>query len=295
MTTVLDYSTGFPGAAAIIGAGYIGAVRYIGLPGNPKCTTREELNDFTANLAGMALVFEQNRGDWRKGFNGGYANAQKARWHADDIGFPPERPIYMAIDDDLTTEEEFGIALGYLEGAMRALGGPEFTGVYGEGDVINRAREHGFAAFFWQTSAWSHHIRVEANLYQYVGGLTVNRVSCDGSQVLSDDWGQHIISLGGNGGTSMSSADTDRIIKALNEGATAGLTGPQAHIGTWAAELRMSQRIVEERLAAILNALAGVARMEETVNRLDTTVTQLTGAGVSLTASGEIIVTAHTP
>jgi hypothetical protein len=57
---VLDYSAGFPGAAAIRRAGYGGAVRYIGFPSRVKCTTAGELADFDRHGLGMALVYEDH-------------------------------------------------------------------------------------------------------------------------------------------------------------------------------------------------------------------------------------------
>ncbi len=44
-----DYSAGFPGAVYIKRSGALGAVRYIGQPGNRKNTTRAELLDFQAS------------------------------------------------------------------------------------------------------------------------------------------------------------------------------------------------------------------------------------------------------
>jgi hypothetical protein len=191
VSQVLDYSAGFPGAQAIADAGYVGAARYVGFPGRRKCTTAGELADFTAHGLGMALVFEEATGNWRLGRHGGEYDAQRARAHANAIGFPADRPIYMAIDQDVVTSGEFDVMLDYLRGASGPLGGPGLTGVYGEADVIDHARDAFAAAWFWQTAAWSRGRRTEAHLYQHVGTVYVGGIACDTNEVMAADWGQH--------------------------------------------------------------------------------------------------------
>lgn len=204
---VLDYSAGFPGARAIKAAGYVGAVRYIGSPGNRKCATAAELDDFNAHGLGMALVFEQTAGQWRNGFEQGKRDARLARDHADAIGFPRNRPIYMAIDQDVVTEDEFRAMGRYLDGAGEVLG-REWVGVYGEGAVCIRAASWGFR-WRWQCRAWSGAINPDTGLpytldggrtlYQYYGdgnggpAPIVGGVQADINDVLQEDWGQHLM------------------------------------------------------------------------------------------------------
>lgn len=218
---VLDYSAGFPGAQNIQRAEYVGAVRYIGFPDRRKCTTAAELRDFTAHGLGMALVYEDHAGDWRGGRDGGRAAAQRARAHADAIGVPNERPIYMAVDQDVVTEHEFRAAMEYLRGAQDVLGA-EWTGVYGEHDVCARAAAEERAAWFWQCRAWSGTpVRLFAgrHLYQHVGTVTVGGIAADFNDVLAEDWGQH------TGGSDMSQADIDNIKGFLYRGGP-DTTGP---------------------------------------------------------------------
>jgi Domain of unknown function (DUF1906) len=188
---VLDYSAGFPGALNIVRAGYVGAVRYIGFADRRKCTTRSEFEDFSRNGLGMALVYEDNTNDWRGGELHGVAAGQRGRDHANAIGFPADRPIYMAVDQDVVTAAEFNLMLNYLRGAAKTLGGTYVTGVYGEADVIDRARDAGVAAWFWQTAAWSNKRRTAAHLLQLIGTVNVGGIGCDINDVLQPDWGQH--------------------------------------------------------------------------------------------------------
>lgn len=194
MVQVLDYSAGFPGAANIRAAGYIGAVRYIGFPNRVKCTTAGEFADFTNHGLGMALVYQDGTGDWLGGFPGGQAAGRRARDHANAIGFPGDRPIYMAIDRDIVTGAQFNTVIEYLRGASTTVGGAELTGVYGEHDVTVRARVSGVAHWWWQCRAWSGtpvRLDPERHLYQHVGTIYVGRIACDFNDVLKEDWGQH--------------------------------------------------------------------------------------------------------
>jgi hypothetical protein len=192
VSQVLDYSGGFPGAAAIKDAGYPGAVRYIGTPGNRKNATALELADFIAHGIGMALVFEQSATNWRGGFERGKVDGRAGRDHANRIGFSADRPIYMVIDQDVVLSGEFAAMIEYLRGAGTTLGGAELVGVYGEADVIDRARDAGVAHWFWQTAAWSRgRVAGGLHLYQRVGTVTVNGVPCDVNDIKASDWGQH--------------------------------------------------------------------------------------------------------
>lgn len=191
MTEVLDYSAGFPGAENIANAHYAGAVRYIGFPGRHKCATAGELADFDAYDRGMALVFEDTLTRWRGGRTAGAVDARLGRNHATAIGWPAGRPLYMAIDQDVVGFGEMATAMDYLRGAADTLGDPRLVGVYGEADVIDRARDEGLAGYFWQTAAWSRGRRTTANLFQRIGTVYVGGIACDVNDALTPDWGQH--------------------------------------------------------------------------------------------------------
>jgi hypothetical protein len=189
MAQVLDYVTR-PTAQQIVDAQYVGAVRYIGFPGRAKCTDAHELAEFTRLGLGMALVFEDTTTTWRGGRAAGAHSARLGRAHADAIGFPAGRPLYLAVDQDVVNTGEFDIMLDYLRGAGDVLG-PGLVGVYGEADVIDRARDAGVAAWLWQTVAWSRGRKTTAHLFQHAGYVYVGGRQCDANDVLAADWGQH--------------------------------------------------------------------------------------------------------
>lgn len=220
MAQVLDYSAGFPGAKAIRSAGHAGAVRYVGFPDRRKCATGRELADFTANGIGMAGVFEDTVTTWRGGRAGGARSAQLARAHATSIGFPKSRPIYYAVDQDVVTTGEFATMLDYLRGAGDVDGGPDLVGVYGEADVIDRARDAGVARYFWQTAAWSRGRHAVAHLYQRIAAVTVGGISCDVNDVLTTDWGQHNITNFSEDNMALTSDDGNTKWAAIDPDAT---------------------------------------------------------------------------
>ena len=191
---VLDYSEGRPGAAAIKRAGYGGAVRYIGFPSRVKCTNAAELADFARHGLGMALVYEDHDEDWLGGFARGREAGSRARTHANQIGFPRDRPIYVAVDRDVVTSGEFATMVEYVRGASQTLAGIRVTGVYGEHDVCVRVQRAGVARWFWQSRAWSGtppRLFPGRHLFQRAGLTEVNGIGCDINDVLQRDWGQH--------------------------------------------------------------------------------------------------------
>lgn len=222
MTQVADYSAGMPGAFSLKAAGVAGAMRYIGFPDRRKCTNYQELQSFGVADLGMGLVYEDQAGDWKTGERGGEIFGLRARNHARAVGFPDNRPIYMAVDQDLVQPMDFTIMIRYLRGANKALGGPSGTGVYGEADVIDRAREAGVAEWFWQSTAWSRGRHTAAHLYQTRATIVVNKIDCDLNDVLQPDWGQYPI----GGSTVLSDGEyaeiTKRVTNAMKNEVLAG-------------------------------------------------------------------------
>jgi len=189
----LDYSAGRPRGATVRAAGYSGVLRYIGFDPvtRPKCITRAEYTDLIRHGVGVALVYENVAGDALSGRAAGVTAAQRARHWADVIGFPQDRPIYLACDTDVVSQAQFGAVLEYLRGAGSVLGGPARVGIYGEYDVMQRAAAAGVAKWFWQTKAWSRgKVSAHAHLLQLIGTVRVDGIDCDRNEIHRPDWGQ---------------------------------------------------------------------------------------------------------
>jgi len=189
MPTALDYSAGRPTGAAVRQAGHVGVVRYAGTPGRTKNITKAEFDDMNRTGIGVALVFEDAAGDALKGRSRGVTAAQAIAADAAAIGFPSSRPLYFAVDQDITTQ--MGTVLEYFRGIGSVLGGRP-VGVYGEADVLDAVIGAGLASYGWQTTGWSRGRAAKVrHLFQttqqpYVGGIQV-----DINNILATDWGQH--------------------------------------------------------------------------------------------------------
>lgn len=286
MVQVLDYSAGEPGALAIARAGYTGAVRYIGFPGRKKCTNRAEYEDFSRHGLGMALVYEDTATDWRGGYERGQHAARTARTHADAIGFPRDRPIYMAIDQDVVSVSEFDVMRRYLAGAASVLG-VDLTGVYGEHDACVQAVGAGVAHWVWQCRAWSGsppRLYAGRHLYQRVGTVTVGGIACDINDVLQADWGQH-------------NAIKEEPDMQWNDVETHGRTGLKMQVGDWVGEIKNDTSVLLTELRKVAAAVGGLT--DDEANLLAAIRAQPTGGQVDVqalaAALGPIIPAGATP
>ncbi|MET8848039.1 glycoside hydrolase domain-containing protein [Amycolatopsis sp. NPDC004625] len=189
MATALDYSAGRPAGAAVRAAGHVGVVRYAGTPWRPKNITKAEFQDMDRNGVGVALIFEDLSGDALKGWGRGVDAARAIAADAANIGFPASRPLYFAVDQDITTQME--TVKAYFGGIASVLGSRPI-GVYGEADVLDAVIGAGLAEYGWQTAAWSKGRRTtKARLFQRIGSVVVGGIACDVNDILAADWGQH--------------------------------------------------------------------------------------------------------
>lgn len=189
MATALDYSAGRPTGAAVRAAGHVGVIRYAGTQGRPKNITKAEYQDMDRNGVGVALIFEDLAGDALKGWGRGVDAARAIAADAASIGFPTSRPLYFAVDQDITTQMD---AVKAYFGGIASVLGSRPIGVYGEADVLDAVIGSGLAEYGWQTAAWSKGRRTnKARLFQRIGSVVVGGIACDVNDILAADWGQH--------------------------------------------------------------------------------------------------------
>lgn len=209
--TLIDFSAGVPDAAAVRAAGHAGAVRYVSPPREAwmvgKPVTRVQADAYRA--AGLTLVSNWQKGkagtaDWRRGRDGGVADAREADRIHRDAGGPSSAPIFFSIDDDIMLAEWNRLAAEYLRGAASVIG-RQRVGVYGhsracawavEDDLVGHSTTVG-RRWLWQTRAWSGSvIDQRAVIYQRVidtaasPGPKVGGVTVDVNDILADDYGQ---------------------------------------------------------------------------------------------------------
>lgn len=188
MPDVLDYSSGWPTAAAVKAARFAGTVRYLGTPHSGKNLTPAEAAQHHAAGLPIATVYELGAGWMLGGKAAGQRAAHACLTDADRCGIELRGP-FLAADFDVTDAHQLTLIDACLDGAADVLG--RRADVYGEHDVIEHCLSTGKAARGWQTRAWSHRkVSGRACLLQQIGYVTVGGVTCDRNTILKPDWGQ---------------------------------------------------------------------------------------------------------
>lgn len=212
---LIDFAMRQIPAEHIRAAGYSGVINYVSLsrPGSSmgaKPITRPYAEQLTA--AGLIIVSNYQYGkpggtapsDFRRGFDGGVADARTAWKLHTAAGGGQSAPIFFSIDEDINHDTWDNLALKWFRGINSVLG-VQRTGVYGGIDVCRWAAADGVIGtsrtpghrWAWQTKAWSHgQIEPTAVLYQRVvstasnPGPVVGGLEVDVNDVLAEDCGQ---------------------------------------------------------------------------------------------------------
>ncbi len=213
--TLIDFAMHQIPAQQIRAAGHSGVINYVSLsrPGSSmgaKPITRSYAEQLTA--AGLIIVSNYQYGkpggtapsDFRRGFEGGVADAHTAWQLHSAAGGGQSAPIFFSIDEDINHDTWNTLALKWFRGINSVLG-VQRTGVYGGFDVCQWAAADGVIGnsrtpgrrWAWQTKAWSHsQIDPAAVLYQRVvstasnPGPVVGGQQVDVNDVLAEDCGQ---------------------------------------------------------------------------------------------------------
>ncbi|OBK16172.1 DUF1906 domain-containing protein [Mycobacterium asiaticum] len=212
---LIDFAMHQIPAEHIRAAGYHGVINYVSLsrPGSSfgaKPITRPYAEQLTA--AGLMIVSNYQYGkpggsapsDFKRGFDGGVADARTAWKLHTAAGGGQSAPIFFTIDEDINHDTWNNVALKWFRGINSVLG-VQRTGVYGGIDVCKWAADDGVIGnsrtpgrrWAWQTKAWSEgQIYPGAVLYQRVvstasnPGPKVGGQEVDVNDVLAADCGQ---------------------------------------------------------------------------------------------------------
>jgi peptidoglycan hydrolase-like protein with peptidoglycan-binding domain len=185
----LDYSAGNMTVDALRGVGADFICRYVSTPGNPKNIRAQEVVAMSRAGIDIVLVFETTTGRALEGEPAGTSDAQSAARQAADIGMPPGRPIYFAVDFDATPQQQ-PVVDAYFRGVASALG-LRSTGAYGGYWVIQRLFDAGLIRWGWQTYAWSGgNWDSRAQIQQFSNSHRVSGIECDYDHGLGQDFGQ---------------------------------------------------------------------------------------------------------
>ncbi|OBK81575.1 DUF1906 domain-containing protein [Mycobacterium sp. 1165178.9] len=212
---LIDFAMRQVSAEHIRAAGYSGVINYVSLsrPGSSmgaKPITRPYAEQLTA--AGLMIVSNYQYGkpggtapsDFKRGFEGGVADARTAWTLHSAAGGGQSAPIFFSVDEDINHDTWNNLAVKWFRGINSVLG-VQRTGVYGGIDVCRWAAADGVIGnsrtpghrWAWQTRSWSGgQIDPAAVLYQRVvstasnPGPVVGGLEVDVNDVLAEDCGQ---------------------------------------------------------------------------------------------------------
>jgi len=185
----VDYSTAHPSIQSLVDGGKEFAGRYVGLGGFNKWLTQDEAK--VLSVAGVSIVaLCEGVTSWMLGgWSAGQAATKAANAQAVGCGMPPDRPIYLSCDFDVTAAQ-WPAVLSCLAGAANVVG-VERVGIYGGTNALRWARTAGAASWFWQALGWRQGVWLDwVNVQQYRNGVSFGGGNVDFDQALTVDYGQ---------------------------------------------------------------------------------------------------------
>lgn len=189
MSEGVDYAFSNPRPAELRAAGKTFAMRYVGPGTSPKHLTVGEADALKAAGLSLVTLVEGAAGDARGGYQVGVAHARSAVAMLKARRFPIDRPMYFAIDYDVTTAG-WPAAREYLRGAGSVIGA-QLVGLYGGYDPMVWAARDGVARWFFQTYAWSEGRWFSGNhVEQYRNGVHLAGGVVDLCRSRKEDFGQ---------------------------------------------------------------------------------------------------------
>lgn len=152
-----------------------------------KAVTAAEYRHDRDNDIGLVSVFEDSATNSLNGYDQGKADATFAEKQTREAGRPEGRPIYFAVDTDVSADVEKISA--YFDGVAAVLG-REHCGGYGGYSTVAYLFDKGFK-WGWQTLAWSYgKVDKRAQIYQYEVNLSIAGLSVDYDHAYYEDFGQ---------------------------------------------------------------------------------------------------------
>jgi peptidoglycan hydrolase-like protein with peptidoglycan-binding domain len=175
-------------------------VRYVSNWGNGKNITPFEAKRLSDGGIDIVLVAEWDIDTWLGGYATGHANGLQADAMARSVGMPAGRPIYFAVDDDVTLggRPVSANAIGrcnalkaYLQGAADALGGWQRVGCYASYFGLDWLYNNTPLQYGWNTLAWSGgNWHPRAQLRQETFNVWIEGGNYDGNHAFAADFGQ---------------------------------------------------------------------------------------------------------
>lgn len=192
MMGVLDYAWGRPDPDIIRSKGFTGVMRYLSHTAG-KNLSRSEADKLISAGLDIGVVWETTAARSLDGYFAGFKDGSAAKDQAATCGMPDGRPVYFAVDFDVTSSQMSKV-MSYLDGAITALGALN-VGIYGGYTAVHFAMNNGIK-WGWQTYAWSGgQWDPRAQLQQYSNEHTIDGVGCDYNRIVKADYGQWPLSV----------------------------------------------------------------------------------------------------
>lgn len=189
----VDYSFSRPNLDCLRERDFRFVVRYLSASRTSrKNITRNEFEEIRFAGLALVLVYQDGTSDMLKGSAEGKRDAIRARAQALEIGFPPNRPIYFALDQDTSgfDADHWGACKNYLDAASYVLGVKQ-VGVYGSYAAIQTLCPD-YAYWGWQTYAWSRgKVSTRAHFRQIRNNVTICGGAVDLNEAYRRDFGQY--------------------------------------------------------------------------------------------------------
>ena len=175
-----------PDVTAIVAAGKQFIIRYLAPIGDPRATSRAEIDSYLSSGLGVGFVYEETGLELTGGYAAGVRVATVAAVLRDSLSLPVDTVIYFTADTNVVGSVLL-TCVDAIDGAASVLGF-EQTGGYGSAAFIDAIAGH--CKHAWQTYGWSNgRVSVNADIYQYLNGQTIGGHAVDYCKTLSDNTG----------------------------------------------------------------------------------------------------------
>jgi peptidoglycan hydrolase-like protein with peptidoglycan-binding domain len=142
-------------------------------------TTGKNMNAATVDIYGAAGIktitnFEFLATEVAGGFDRGKSDALLGLAQATACKMPNWAPIIFSVDENVSAAS----AIPYFQGVASVLG-IKRIGVYGDYDIVHAIVSGGYAAYAWQTIAWSDGAIDTGQIQLYQNGQTIGAADVD--------------------------------------------------------------------------------------------------------------------
>lgn len=198
---LIDTAAGFLTAQQLQASGYDGCSAWTSSarPGSglSKPSRKADLDAIRAAGKSVFSNFQYGKpaapyvSDFRRGFDGGVADAYESSSRHQQLGGPAGAPHYFSIDEDVNLATWNSLCAPWLRGAAAVIG-VERVGIYGSRNALTWSREDAAARWFWQARGWRGPGYLDwAHIHQVAVDTRISGIpfAVDLNEVVQPRWG----------------------------------------------------------------------------------------------------------